>query len=198
MLFRSFFKGASYSFAEAVDEGWFDKVSMTGRGSVPISFDRRFTDVIYVHDPKAEFGFRVATVIDEGLKGASFWELLDEQEQAAATAAWADVRETVDGIANDKDLDDDRRRAEAAMRATPPAPSAAAETSGVRENTREEREFDTVEQVAAYHADMAPRDAATPTVPSPARLATEAAQGRQSTNDNHATPSLADRLRGRN
>ena len=192
-----FFKGASYSFADAVDAGWFDKVSMTGRGSVPISFDRRFTDVIYVHDAKAPFGFRVAELTDKRFAGASFWELVDEQEQAAGTAAWADLRETAEGIAKDKDLDDDRQRAQAAMARTAPAPSAAAETSGIRDATREERVLDTVEQVSEYHADMSPRATSAATVPPPVCPAAEAAQGRQS-NDNHAMPSLADRLKGRN
>lgn len=196
-----YFNGVTYSFQGALDDGWFDRVSMTGRGRVPISFDRRFSGVIYVHEPdqtKAPFGFHVAHAIDEERYGnTSHWELLDEHEVAGATAAWADLKEAAHDTQNDTALHGIRSNAEAEMARTPPAPSAAAEVSGIRESTRAEREFETVEQVADYHADMAPAAVFAPTVPSPPSSAPEAPKGQQPNNDNYAAPSLAARLNRR-
>ncbi|HEX8402015.1 MAG TPA: hypothetical protein VF628_09955 [Allosphingosinicella sp.] len=191
-----FFRGATYSFPEAVEEGWFDQVSMTGGSKVRISFDRRFTDVIYVHDPKAPFGYRVAELTNELHAGCSFWELEDERQQSEAAAAWADLKEIVHQLPSDAEIDGIVAGASAKMAKTPPAASAAAETSGIRDATREEREFETTEQVAEYHASLAPPAVTPPTVPASIKPVPKAPSQR-SANDDYAVPSLRDRLKRR-
>lgn len=193
-----YFNGATYSFQDAIDKGWFDRASMSGCKKIPISFDRRFAGAIYVHDQAAKYGFQVAEAINtERFGNTSHWELSDEQDVSKADASRAKYKETAERTQLDTALDGMRACAEAEMAKTPPATSNAAEVADIRDRTRAERKDNTVEQVVEYHDDLVPHrgpgiDASSP------QPETDAPTRPIPSNENCAAPSLADRLKKRN
>ncbi|MDF2650640.1 MAG: Integrase catalytic region [Paenibacillus sp.] len=48
------FKGMYYSSKTAIEERWFERAHQSGSFQIPVSYDRRFTDVIYFIDDKGE------------------------------------------------------------------------------------------------------------------------------------------------
>lgn len=83
------------------------------------------------------------------------------------------------------------------MAKTPPAPSNAAEVADIRDRTRTERGHNTLEQVAEYHADLAPQVDVELKASTPSPTPKEPTRQTPS-NENCAAPSLADRLKKRN
>ena len=89
-------QGALYTCRKAIEEHWFEKARMGKRFKVWISFDDRDTNVIYVHDPKSEKGYQIATLTPASAHRAdmSFWDLSDTLKQEAVIVD----RQRVDGV----------------------------------------------------------------------------------------------------
>lgn len=190
------FHGCVYMCEKAERERWRERARDQRRFSVPISFDRRTADFIYVHDPDSPKGFQVAKLVSDRRAGTSHWEIEDELREESDIQARQMVVAGVGKIDHDQGAAGEAERAEAAMADTPPAPSNAAEVSDIRGNTADERDHDRLEQVAAYHAPMIGDLAASPASPSSASPASERPLGAPA-NDDHARPSVRDRLNRR-
>lgn len=194
------FHGCVYMCEKAEGERWRerarDKGPGNGRFGVPISFDRRTTDFIYVHDPDSPKGFQVGTLVSERRAKTSHWEIAGELQDESDIQARQKVVAAVGRIDHDGGAADEAERASAAMDETPSARSDAAEVSDIRGNTADERKHDQLEQLAAYHAPMIGDLSASPESPSSAPPASEKPFGAPA-NDDHARPSRRDRLNRR-
>lgn len=82
------YHGAFYSCERAVRENWFSK-ARDKRFKVTISYDKRDSDRIYVHDPKARYGFQVAELTRSSRRraGSNGWEIEDLIRSDAALSA---------------------------------------------------------------------------------------------------------------
>ncbi|BBH15059.1 Mu transposase C-terminal domain-containing protein [Chromobacterium haemolyticum] len=106
------FLGSYYSCAKAIEAHWFDIARQRGRWSVEISYDPRFKDEIYLHDPDATAGYQVCYLTDRSRadKGMSVWECAQRQELEAQQAnsgkqkqyqATADLASRIESIVAD-------------------------------------------------------------------------------------------------
>lgn len=58
------FKGSYYTTPKAVEDRWFDRARQQGRWDVPVSYDTRDLDRIYVHDPKSAKRYMIASLTE--------------------------------------------------------------------------------------------------------------------------------------
>ena len=190
------FHGCIYICQKAIDDDWREKARDQGRFAWPISFDRRTTDFIYVHDPDSPKGFQVAQLVSDRRAKTSHWEIEDELRDESDIQARQTVVAGIGKVDHDHGAADEAGRAEAAMAETPPAASNAAEVSNIRGNTANEREHDRLEQLADYHRPMiGDLDRSPPRLPSALPVSKQAAGG--PANDDHARPSMRDRMNRR-
>lgn len=103
-------QGRYYTCRKAVEERWFTK-ARRARFKVDVSYDKRDVDRIYVHDPRAEHGFDVATLTERSRParaGLSGWEaeamrladdLLSANRRLGQEAARADADAAIERIA---------------------------------------------------------------------------------------------------
>jgi hypothetical protein len=75
------YKGCFYSCPEAVQQRWFDRARQGKRWPVPISYDPRGMDIIYLHAPDTPQGFIVCQLTDRSRadRGMSLWEIGQQQ-----------------------------------------------------------------------------------------------------------------------
>ena len=59
-----YFKGCYYTCVKAMEERWFDQARQTKRWKVPISYDPRDRDIIYLHEAGKKLAFEVCTLTD--------------------------------------------------------------------------------------------------------------------------------------
>lgn len=178
------FEGRFYVCDRAVEERWFTK-ARTKRFKVPISYDKRFTDAIYVHDPQSECGFQVARLTDRSQNrvGISGWEaagmdaadrLLSANRRDAQIAARADAEADIE------------RTVEAAVERTGAATaiSVASQTLGIQAARAVERASDRRVEARAF-------------LPAPAALVEQppVLMTRPPPQPEHGQPSLRDRKR---
>lgn len=71
-----FFKGCYYACEQAIQKGWFVRARQ-GRFKIPISYDRRLSDAIYIHDENDHQKYFTATLLDRSRRyaGLSFEEV---------------------------------------------------------------------------------------------------------------------------
>ena len=93
--------GCVYMCERAERERWRETARDKGRFSWPISFDRRTTDFIYVHDPESPKGFQVAKLVSERRAGTSHWEMEDELRDESDIQARQEVVAAVGRIDHD-------------------------------------------------------------------------------------------------
>lgn len=190
------FHGCVYTCEKTERERWLEKARDKGRFGVDISFDRRSTDFIYVHDPDSPKGFQVGRLISDRRAGTSHWEIEDELREESDIQARQRVIAAVGKVQHDGDATDEAERAVAAMAEMPAAPSKAAEVANIRGNTADERQHDQLEQLDAYHSILIGDLPASPGSSSPAPAASEKPAATPA-NDDHARPSRRDRLNRR-
>lgn len=58
------FKGSYYTTPKALEERWFDRARQQGRWEVPVSYDTRDFDRLWVHDPKSSKRYAIASLTD--------------------------------------------------------------------------------------------------------------------------------------
>lgn len=190
------FHGCVYMCEKAERERWREQARDKNRFGVDVSFDRRTTGFIYVHDADSPKGFQVGRLVSDRRAKTSHWEIEDEVREDSDIQARQEVVAAVGRIHHDAEASSEAERAVAAMDETPPAPSKAAEVSDIRGNTAEEREADRLEQLADYHGPMIGDVSASPTSPSSAPPASEHPFG-EPANDDLARPGMRARLNRR-
>ena len=152
------FEGRLYTCGKAMRENWFAK-ARDKRFKISISYDKRVTDYIYVHDKTSPAGFDLATLTDRSKNraGISCWE--------AAAMDWADktlhANKRIDQevgradaeAAIERSVRDGRRKTSGFLDER----SGAAQTAGIRHNRAAELASDRPQEAAAFRAGMVPR-----------------------------------------
>lgn len=71
------FHGMYYSCSRAIEEHWFEKARQTRTWKVPISYEPRLMDTIWLRDPKGPAAFEpcALTIPSEAFRGRTLWEI---------------------------------------------------------------------------------------------------------------------------
>lgn len=102
------YSGCFYSCPEGLQQRWFDRARQRGRWTVPVSYDPRGMDEIYLHAPDSVQGFIVCQITERSRvdRGMSAWEIWQrqslEKDQSAISAskqqlAGADLAAKIEG-----------------------------------------------------------------------------------------------------
>ncbi len=150
-----YYHGAHYTCPRALRESWFSK-ARTKRFKVPISFDKRDGDRIYVHDPKAPDGFEVAELTPTSARraGSNGWEIEDLMLRDKAISANRRDRQLLDRIEMEEENETEVKTASSKAAATGSKGSLKSQVSGMRQAASEERKADRVEDAADFRERM--------------------------------------------
>lgn len=135
------FQGRFYTCPLAIEERWFDRARQNGRWEVPVSYDPRDMDVVYLHTSGKRMGFVPCTLTDRSRadRHLSSWELdqVDQREKHGR----ADRRTDAILAKADTDAANEQVVARAKQRQGTPSPaSAASRTKNIRGNRAAEKE----------------------------------------------------------
>lgn len=77
------YAGCFYSCAKAIEERWFDRARQRGTWPVPVSYDPRDMDVLYLHDKDSLQGYCACLLTERSRAdiGMSMWEIGQRQQQ---------------------------------------------------------------------------------------------------------------------
>lgn len=150
-----YYHGCYYTCPRAVRDGWFSK-ARDKRFKVPISFDKRDGDRIYVHDAKAPEGYEVAVLTPTSSRraGSSGWEIEDLMLEDKAISANRRDEQLLARVDMEADNEADVVAAKAKFDAGGAQGSIASQVSGLRQAVTEERAADRIEDAADYRERM--------------------------------------------
>jgi hypothetical protein len=135
------FRGRFYTCPLAIEERWFDKARQNGRWEVPVSYDPRDMDVVYLHTPGTRMGFVPCTLTDRSRadRHLSSWELdqVDQRDRHGRADRRTDaiLAKADTDAANEEIVMQAKRRQD-----VPNQASAASRTKNIRGNRAAEKE----------------------------------------------------------
>ncbi len=134
------FYGCFYSCAQALEEHWFEKARQTRSWKIPISYEPRLMDAIWLRDPKGREPFIPCALTERSaeMRGMSLWEIDQMRKEDRLQRASHTLRRRQGRIR----LDDDIGKIVAAAKQKRPEDgrSKAERLCDIRENRAEERE----------------------------------------------------------
>lgn len=190
-----YFQGAHYTCPHAVANKWFEKAG-EARFPVTISYDKRNSDEIYVHDPKDPKGFHVAVLTNgsRNRKGLNGWEIDAILKEDKRIAQERRDEQTLDkaatNAADEREVEEARRK----MALKPDTRSAAQQVSNIRQDRKDEQAVEILGEVEDFRSMLRPDPPSTGGAdPTPIEQANGASSG-------SSRPSVRERLNaaGRN
>ncbi|EZP52706.1 Mu transposase C-terminal domain-containing protein [Sphingomonas sp. RIT328] len=185
-----YFHGRHYTCHHAVVNKWFEKAG-EARFSVTISYDKRDSDEIYVHDPKDPKGFHVAVLTpgSRHQKGMNGWEtdasLKEDKRIAQERRDEQTLEKAATDAANEREVEEARRKA--ALK--PDLRSAAQKVSNIRQDRSDEQATEILGEVADFRSLLRPDPPTTGgTDPTPLGQVNGSSSG-------NSRPSVRERLR---
>lgn len=150
-----YYHGAYYSCPRAVRENWFSK-ARDRRFKVTISYDKRDSDRIYVHDPKAMNGFEVAelTPTSRRRKNSNGWEVEGLIRDDAAISADRHDEALLHRVEMERDNEADVAAAKKEFERFGDQDSLKEQVANMRAARAEELEADRAEDAAEYRGRM--------------------------------------------
>lgn len=135
--------GQFYTCEMAIEKHWFSKARQK-RWKVTISYDKRYADEIYLHDPAAPKGFHVCrlTPACRANVGHAWLELLDADARDAASASQARNEQILGRAAMEAQNEATVEAAEQRLATTPDPDKIRDRVTGIRESAAMEREHD--------------------------------------------------------
>lgn len=145
------FEGRYYACDLAGAKGWYERARKYGTFNVPISYDKRDTTAIYVHDPASQSGFSLGRLTDRSLDcaGLTAWEAealrleyarLSADRRQAQLLARADADGAIEAI-NSKAEARNKKVARGSIRS---------QVEGIRESRAAELAADRIEEAEAF------------------------------------------------
>lgn len=182
--------GNFYTCEKGIREGWFVK---GGARTLTISYDKRFSDEIYVHVPSEPKGFIVARLTPASRRsGMNGWEVQLQIVCDREISANRRDEQTLARASAEGDMDSIVDAARAKMREAGPQDSLASQVKGLRDAKQEELEHDREEDAAEYRAKMT-GEVEPPAVDDESAQIIDIETAKSS--DRYATPSMREILR---
>lgn len=149
------FEGRYYTCSKAIREHWFERANQ-GRFTVPISYDKREVDRIYVHDA-GELGFDVATLTPRSgaYQGLTGWEAHELDREYARMSAQHRDRKVLDRASAMADVQYVNDEARGEFEAHPAEGSLRSQTEGARQARAVEVTADRPEELSRCRPKMA-------------------------------------------
>ncbi|MBI5922891.1 MAG: DDE-type integrase/transposase/recombinase [Betaproteobacteria bacterium] len=147
--------GVYYTSARAVEERWFDRARQKGVWKVPVSYDPRDLNEIYLHDSMAAMTFQTCHMTERSraYKEMSMWEI--EQHQMLTKEASANHQPSQQLAVANLSSEIECVVADAVKKAgEPPAVSAASRTKDIRQNRAAEKETNRQEEVFRFKTEQ--------------------------------------------
>jgi hypothetical protein len=151
------FEGRHYACETALRDGWYTRAGKQ-RFKVPISYDKRDVDRIYVHNPRAKLGFDVGTLTDRSRAhaGLTGWESHALTASYAALSARRRDQQTLERAATEGRIDRIGKAARADYEALPAEGSLASQVRGAREARTREMAVDRVAEARGFRPGAEP------------------------------------------
>lgn len=158
--------GQFYTCEIAIEKHWFSKARQK-RWKVAVSYDKRFADEIYLHDPAAPKGFHVCRLTSacRASVGHAWIELLDADARDAADASQARNDDILGRAAMEAQNEATVVAAEERLASTPDPDGQRDLVTGIREAGAVEREQDRKAEAKDYLDGMRDPPAQTPSAP---------------------------------